>query len=143
MSTCIRDASAVERLAERGAAYRIPAETLDGNDVLEVRAAVARAVDRARRGEGPSLLECLTYRHLGHSKSDQREYRSREEEECWLQLDPILRSERRLLGTGELAPEALARLDADVAAEIDAAVAFAEASPPLEPSLAAQCVFAE
>ena len=143
MSTCIRDVAAVERLAERAAAYRIPAETLDGNDVLEVREAVARAVARAREGGGPTFLECNTYRHLGHSKSDQREYRSREEEQCWLALDPITRSERRLLGAGDLAPEGLASLDAEVEAEIDAAVAFAEASPPLDASLAACGVYAE
>ena len=143
MSTCIRDAAAVEHLAERGAAYRMPAETIDGNDVLLVRDAVARAAERARRGDGPTLIECETYRHLGHSKSDLREYRSREEEEQWFQLDPIARSEQRLLATGDLAPEALAKLDAEVAAEIDAAVAFADASPPLEPSLACESVYAE
>jgi TPP-dependent pyruvate/acetoin dehydrogenase alpha subunit len=154
MSTCIRDVTAVEHLAERAAAYRMPAETLDGNDVLEVRDAVARAVERARSGGGPSLLECKTYRHLGHSKSDQREYRTRDEEECWRQLDPILRSERRLLvaTSGSLVAtpeplaatwdEQLAELNAEVAAELDAAVAFAEASPPLDPALAVEGVYA-
>jgi len=142
MSTSIRDAAAVEHIAERAAAYRMPAETIDGNDVLEVREAVARAAERARSGEGPTLLECTTYRHHGHSKSDKREYRSRDEEQCWLALDPILRSERRLAAAGDLTQDALARLAAEVAAEIDAAVAFAEASPPLDPSLAAQGVYA-
>ncbi|HUT36674.1 MAG TPA: thiamine pyrophosphate-dependent dehydrogenase E1 component subunit alpha [Planctomycetota bacterium] len=142
MSTAIRDAAAVERLAVRATAYGMPGATIDGNDVLEVREAVARAADRARSGGGPCLLECTTYRHHGHSKSDAREYRTREEEECWLALDPILRSERRLLGAGELTPEALKRLDAEVSAEVDAAVDFAEASPPLDPGLAAEGVFA-
>ncbi|MBM4033108.1 MAG: thiamine pyrophosphate-dependent dehydrogenase E1 component subunit alpha [Planctomycetes bacterium] len=143
MSTPIREATAVERLSVRAAAYGMPGETHDGNDVLEVRAAVARAAERARSGGGPTLLEFTTYRHHGHSKSDEREYRSREEEKCWLDLDPILRSERRLAGAGELPPEALKAMNADVAAEIEAAVAFAEASPPLEPSLAAEGVYAE
>ncbi len=142
MSTPIREATAVERLAVRAAAYGMPGETIDGNDVLEVREAVARAAERARSGGGPTLLECTTYRHHGHSKSDEREYRTRDEEECWLALDPILRSERRLAGAGELTPEALKRLNAEVDAEIDAAVAFAEASPPLDPSLAAEGVYA-
>jgi TPP-dependent pyruvate/acetoin dehydrogenase alpha subunit len=133
MSTAIRDAAAVEHLSARAAAYGMPGETLDGNDVLEVREAVARAAERARGGGGPTLLECKTYRYHGHSKSDQREYRTREEEECWRALDPILRSERRLVGAGELTAEALTRLDAEVNAEMDAAVAFAEDSPPPDP----------
>jgi len=143
MSTPIREAVAIERLSARAAAYGMPGETLDGNDVLEVREAVARAVERARAGDGPTLLECLTYRHHGHSKSDQREYRTRAEEDCWLQLDPLLRSERRLMAQGELGAETLARLDGEVAAEIAAAVAFAEASPPLEAALATHGVYAE
>jgi len=143
MSTPIREAAAVERLAVRAAAYGMPGETIDGNDVLEVREAVARAAERARSGGGPTLLECTTYRHHGHSKSDLREYRTREEEECWLALDPILRSERRLMGAGELTPEALEGLNAEVDAEIDAAVAFAEASPPLDQSLAAEGVYSD
>lgn len=143
MSTPLHEATAVERIAARAAAYGMPGETVDGNDVLEVREAVRRAAERARSGGGPTLLECTTYRHLGHSKSDEREYRTREEEQCWLALDPILRSERRLEGQGELSPEALVALEEQVAAEIDAAVAFAEASPPLDPSLAAEGVYAE
>lgn len=143
MSTPLHEATAVERIATRAAAYGMPGETVDGNDVLEVREAVRRAAERARSGAGPTLLECTTYRHLGHSKSDEREYRTRDEEQCWLALDPILRSERRLEGQGALSPEALASLDAAVAAEIDAAVAFAEASPPLDASLAAEGVYAD
>jgi TPP-dependent pyruvate/acetoin dehydrogenase alpha subunit len=143
MSTCIRDVAAVEHLAQRAVAYNMPAETLDGNDVLLVRDAVARAVERARRGNGPTLLECETYRHHGHSKSDQREYRSPEEEAAWLQRDPLRRSEQRLLAAGHLAAEALAALDAEVVAEIDAAVAFAEASPTPDPATACESVYAE
>lgn len=142
MSTSVGDSMAVADISGRAAAYGMPGESLDGNDVLEVRERVARAVERARSGGGPALLECKTYRHRGHSKSDECEYRTRAEEECWLALDPILRSERRLLAAGGLMPEALARLNAEVAAEVDAAVAFSEASPPLDPSLAAEGVYA-
>jgi len=143
MSTFIRDSTPIDNLAQRAAAYDMPAETVDGNDVLVVREAVARAAARARGGEGPSLVECLTYRHRGHSKSDQREYRTQEEEEAWHGRDPIRRSESRLLEAGLLTPGALARLDAEVAAEIDAAVAFAEASPPMDPALATAGVYAD
>ncbi len=97
---------------------------------------------RARSGGGPTLLECTTYRHHGHSKSDQREYRTPEEEAYWDERDPIRRSAQRLLEGGRLTPEALAAMDAEVLAEIGAAVAFAEASPPLGPSLAKTGVFA-
>ncbi len=142
MSTPIREAAAVADLAVRAAGYGMPGETIDGNDVLEVRETVASAAERARSGGGPTLIECKTYRHRGHSKSDEREYRTRSEEACWLELDPILRSERRLMAAGELTAEALARLDAEVNAEVDDAVAFAEASQPLDSSLAAEGVFA-
>jgi len=143
MSTYIRDVTSIDHLAQRALAYDMPAETIDGNDVLVVRDAVARAVSRARDDQGPTLLECETYRHRGHSKSDQREYRSSEEEAYWYERDPIRRSEQRLLEAGHLTPESLAELDAEVAAEIDAAVAFAEASPPLDPTLACENVYAE
>jgi TPP-dependent pyruvate/acetoin dehydrogenase alpha subunit len=143
MSTCIRDVTSVQHLAQRAISYNMPAATLDGNDVVVVHEAVARAVEGARHGQGPTFIECETYRHLGHSKSDQREYRTREEEAAWHQRDPIHRTERRLLDAGELGAEALAELDAAVVAEIDAAVAFAEASPPLEPALALEGVYAE
>lgn len=143
MSTAIHDVTSVQHLAQRAIAYNMPAATIDGNDVSVVRDAVARAVDGARGGHGPTFIECETYRHLGHSKSDQREYRTREEEEAWHRRDPIHYSERRLLDAGELTPQALAEVDAAVVAEIDAAVTFAEASPPLEPALAVEGVYAE
>jgi pyruvate dehydrogenase E1 component alpha subunit len=143
MSTFIRDSTPIDNLAQRAAAYEMPAETVDGNDVLIVREAVAKAVARARAGDGPSFVECLTYRHRGHSKSDQREYRTQAEEEAWHGRDPIRRSEGRLLEAGRLTPGALAQLDAEVSAEIDAAVAFALASPPMDPALAAAGVYAD
>ncbi|MFP4056555.1 MAG: thiamine pyrophosphate-dependent dehydrogenase E1 component subunit alpha [Candidatus Brocadiia bacterium] len=143
MSTCIHDVTAVEHLAVRAIAYNMPGETIDGNDVLAVRDTVAEAVARARRGEGPTLVECKTYRHRGHSKSDRCEYRSAEEEETWRRRDPIRRSEQRLLDGGVLREEEPAQLDAEVAAEIDAAVEFAEASPTPDPATALHSVYAE
>jgi pyruvate dehydrogenase E1 component alpha subunit len=143
MSTSIHDVTAIEHLALRAVAYDIPGETVDGNDVLAVHKAVVTAVERARAGQGPSLVECKTYRHLGHSKSDQREYRSAEEEAAWADRDPIRLSEQRLLESGALTQDALAALDADVASEIEAAVAFAENSPWPDPESAQDLVFAE
>ena len=90
----------IERLADRGAAYAMPAESIDGNDVLVVRDAVLRAAERARDGHGPTLIEALTYRHKGHSRSDPATYRPPGELEEWLERDPIGRLESSLLGHG-------------------------------------------
>jgi TPP-dependent pyruvate/acetoin dehydrogenase alpha subunit len=129
MSTPVREACAVEHIAERAAAYAMPGVQADGMDVLAVDAAVRPAVERARAGRGPTLIECKTYRFLGHSKSDQRVYRSREEEAAWRARDPIARlrsaaRERGLLNTAEL--DAAAR---EAIAAVDAAVEFARQSP--------------
>jgi TPP-dependent pyruvate/acetoin dehydrogenase alpha subunit len=142
MSTHVQEATAVPQVALRAAAYAMPGATVDGNDVLAVRDAVARAVERARSGDGPSLVECVTYRHRGHSKSDTCDYRTREEEDAWQQQDPIFRLEGRLLDSGELTERTLDALNAEVAAEIDAAEAFAEASPMADPTTACDLVYA-
>ncbi len=142
MSTDIRDVTSVQHLAQRAIAYNMPASTIDGNDVLVVREAVAKAVAGARDGGGPTFLECETYRHRGHSKSDQCEYRTDAEEAAWMGRDPIRRSEQRLIDAGDLTAEALAAMDAEVLAEIDAALAFAEASPTPDVSLATEGVYA-
>jgi acetoin:2,6-dichlorophenolindophenol oxidoreductase subunit alpha len=94
MSMPVTRASKVERLAMRAAAYGIPGVTVDGNDPQAVYDAVADAVHRARAGQGPSLVEAVTYRWKGHSKSDKNLYRTREEIESWREQDPIVRFER-------------------------------------------------
>ncbi|HET6448659.1 MAG TPA: thiamine pyrophosphate-dependent enzyme, partial [Conexibacter sp.] len=90
----------VERLAERAAGYAMASAVVDGNDVLAVREATAAAAARARAGEGPTLVEALTYRHKGHSRSDPATYRPDGELEAWLERDPILLHERALLAAG-------------------------------------------
>ncbi|HKP17970.1 MAG TPA: thiamine pyrophosphate-dependent dehydrogenase E1 component subunit alpha [Gaiellaceae bacterium] len=125
-STHWQQVSLVADVAERAAAYGIPGRVVDGMDVLAVREAAAAAVAGARAGEGPTLLECKCYRFVGHSRSDARGYRSRQEEAEWEARDPIKRLE------AELGEEECARLEAEVAAAIDDAVEFARASP--EPS---------
>ena len=99
----------VEHLADRAAAYGMPGVQADGMDVLAVAAAMRAAVERARAGRGPTLIECKTYRFLGHSKSDQRVYRSRDEEAAWRERDPIARFRAALL---EQAWATTAELDA-------------------------------
>jgi TPP-dependent pyruvate/acetoin dehydrogenase alpha subunit len=125
--TAMAEVTAGERVAARADAYDIPAEVVDGNDVLTVRAAAMRAVERARSGGGPTFLELLTYRHHGHSRSDPGKYRPREEVEAWRERDPIPRLAETL---GE---EAAERLRESASAEIAAALEAARAQAPADP----------
>jgi TPP-dependent pyruvate/acetoin dehydrogenase alpha subunit len=111
------------RISPRAAAYGIPAVEVDGNDVLAVREAAADAVARARAGEGPTFLECFTYRHKGHSRVDPGRYRPKEEVDEWLARDPLPRLAE------QLPADLVARLTADVGRQVDEALAAAEAAP--------------
>lgn len=128
ISTRVDRQASVTSIAERVAAYALPAVTVDGNNVLAVADAVGAAVERARSGEGPSLVECLTYRQGGHKRDDPATYRPRDEVERWLARDPLVRMRRALIAAG-LSGEADAA-DRDAVAALDDAVSFAEASPP-------------
>ena len=133
MSFSVKKAFAIERISDRAAAYGMPGVTVDGNDVLAVYQAVSQAVKRARAGEGPSLIENVTYRWRGHSKSDANRYRTREEIEAWKQKCPIKRFRAWLIEEGMLTEEEADRIEREAYAAIEAAVQFAEASP--EPTL--------
>jgi pyruvate dehydrogenase E1 component alpha subunit len=113
---------AVPRVSDRAAAYGMPGVTVDGNDVQEVFDAVSEAVARARAGSGPSLIEAVTYRHKGHSKSDQNLYRTREEIDAWRAKDPIGRFETALLESKTLTQEDVDAVRAEVIAAIRAAI---------------------
>ncbi|MGQ9494194.1 MAG: pyruvate dehydrogenase (acetyl-transferring) E1 component subunit alpha [Anaerolineae bacterium] len=129
MSMSVTRAFPIENIAERAAAYAMPGTVVDGNDVLAVHAAVAKAADRARSGEGPSLIECKTYRWKGHSKSDQERYRTREEVATWKKKDPIARFETYLAQNGLLTEEQRQAIAKEAQERIEEAVAFAESSP--------------
>ncbi len=131
----------VENVADRAASYGLPGEIVDGNDVLAVYEAAGRAVERARTGAGPTLLECKTYRQVGHSRSDPRTYRSKEEEAEWATRDPITRLAAQMTADDVVTQATLAEIEALVTAEIDDAVAFAEASPYPAPEDALKHVF--
>jgi pyruvate dehydrogenase E1 component alpha subunit len=131
----------IQDIADRAAAYGMRGEIVDGMDLLAVYAAAGRAIDQARRGEGPTLLECKTYRLCGHSRSDPRTYRSKEEEAEWATRDPIMRLGASLKESGHATDETLAVIERDVTAVIDDAVAFAESSPSPEPEEALEDVF--
>jgi TPP-dependent pyruvate/acetoin dehydrogenase alpha subunit len=129
-STPVSQIVAVENIADRAPAYGMPGEIVDGNDVLAVQAVMQTAVERARRGDGPTLIECKTYRLCGHSRSDACNYRTREEEAEWREKDPILRLGRYLTEESEaVSQDTLDRIEQEVNAELDEAVAFAESSP--------------
>jgi pyruvate dehydrogenase E1 component alpha subunit len=100
MSTPVEKTVSVPNIADRACAYGFPGIVVDGNDVFAVMDAVHEAAKRARKGEGPTLIEAKTFRWLGHSKSDTRAYRTREEEEEWKARCPIKRFERYLLDNG-------------------------------------------
>ncbi|HHY99075.1 MAG TPA: pyruvate dehydrogenase (acetyl-transferring) E1 component subunit alpha [Firmicutes bacterium] len=134
MSAAVNRVFPIEDLVIRAQAYNMPGEIADGMDVLAVRQAVQRAVDRARRGEGPSFVECKTYRYHGHSRSDPRVYRTKEEEELWHKRDPIITFKERLLGEGIATADDLSEVEKDVVREIEEAVQFALDSPWPDPS---------
>jgi TPP-dependent pyruvate/acetoin dehydrogenase alpha subunit len=129
-------------IAARAAGYGIPGESVDGNDALAVHEAVARAVARARSGHGPSLVEAHTIRWVGHFEGDPQAYRGREEVAEGRRRDPIARLEAHLRERGLLDAARAERVRAAVAAEVEDAVAHAEASPLPRPEDALTDLFA-
>ena len=129
--TAIEDVTAGLNPVARGTVFDIPSEAVDGMDVLAVREAAARAVARGRAGEGPSFLVCTTYRYGGHHVGDSQSYKDAEEVREWKEKDPILKLSRRLEAEGVASAERIAALEAEVQAEVLAAVeaANAEALP--------------
>jgi pyruvate dehydrogenase E1 component alpha subunit len=122
----------IERLADRAAAYGMPGERIDGNRVLEVREAVAAAVARARAGEGPTLIEAMTYRQKGHSRTDPAKYRPEGELEEWLARDPIVLHEGWLAEAGvdrEALEETRDAAQAAVAEALERALSWPEPEP--------------
>ena len=142
MSTPVEKTILVRDIAERAAAYGLPGVVADGNDLLAVREALQAACDRARRSEGPTLVECKTYRLSGHSRGDPRKYRSREEEAAWRKREPIRRFRSVLMERGLLDAEADRALRRDARAVVAEAVRFARRSPGPDPATLEQGVFA-
>jgi acetoin:2,6-dichlorophenolindophenol oxidoreductase subunit alpha len=128
--------------ADRAPAYGLPAEVIDGNDVVAVWEATARAVERARAGNGPTIIEALTYRQYGHSRADPAKYRPQEEVDEWLKRDPLTLLAERLRGDG-IAEEALQERRDRAQKVVDAAVEAAKAAPPPDESTALTDVWAD
>ena len=145
LSTPLQEATALPRISDRAVAYGFPGVQVDGNDVLAVYAHAQEAVGRARKGGGPTLLDCATYRFFGHFTGDPGRgiiYRSKEEMEQWLERCPINKLRRYLTDSGAMSDTAEREIAARAEAAIEAAVAFAESSPWPAPADALQDVFA-
>lgn len=141
-STHVQATMKVRTIAERAAAYGFPGERVDGNDLMVVNEAAARAIARARRGEGPTLLELMTYRIAGHSRSDASAYRPDEEEAAWLARDPIKLFRDRLVEEKVATDAELNAIDENVQEQVDRAVQFAESSPDPLPEESLRDVYA-
>lgn len=132
----------IERLADRADAYGMAREHIEGNDVLAVHEASARAVERGRAGEGPTLIEAMTYRQRGHSRSDPASYRPEGELEAWLQRDPILLHKRALLAAG-VGQERIDAVGAEAERDVQAALDRARGWPDPTPESRLEHVYAE
>ncbi len=131
-------------IAKRAEGYGFPGHEVDGNDVLAVYEVAREAVERARRGEGPTLIEAKTYRITAHSSDDDdRRYREREEIEGWRQKDPIVRFEKYLIENGILDEEQRDEIDGRIKAEVAEASEYAENAPFAEPESVLSGVYAE
>jgi len=143
LSMTVTESSAAPNLAARAAAYAMPGVQVDGNDVAAVYRAAQAAVERARSGAGPTLLECVTYRIRGHARFEASHYRAAAEVEEWKARDPILRLRLAVLEAGRASEDELAQIEAEVKAELAAAIAFAESSPEVEADDYRQYITAE
>jgi TPP-dependent pyruvate/acetoin dehydrogenase alpha subunit len=129
VANCQRDYMKIENVADRAASYGFPGMVVDGNDVVAVREAAAEAVDRARSGGGPTLVECKTWRHWGHFIGDAATYRDPAEHEAWLKRDPLIICADLLRAKGWATDADLERIWAEADAEMQAALKFGKDSP--------------
>lgn len=143
MGTSVKRTSNVIDLYTLGEAFDMPSEPVDGMDVEEVHRAVARAAERARAGEGPTLLEFRTYRYKGHSMSDPQKYRTKDEVEGYKQRDPVEVARKVLLDKKFATEKDIEAIDQKVAAQVEESVKFAEESPFPEASEAFTDVYQE
>jgi TPP-dependent pyruvate/acetoin dehydrogenase alpha subunit len=142
-STPLDHQTAAQAFVDKAAGYGIPGVAVDGNDVLAVYGAAEDAVDRARDGGGPTLIECRTMRVRGHSEADKSSYVPKALLDEWAGRDPIVVFEQRLRGGGVLGDDADAAMRARVAQEVEDGLAWAEASPEPDPATVAHGVYAE
>jgi len=131
IGTKVENAVATNRIAVRATAYGIHGISVDGNDPVAVHEATKQAINTARSGGGPTLIECITYRQKGHGVYDRAPYRPKEEVEEWLKRDPIINFEEKLVGARIVSEGEVEKLRSEILSEIDEAVKFAQDSPVL------------
>ena len=131
----------LKNISDRACAYGIPGVTVDGNDVLAVREASKEAVERARKGEGPTLIECKTYRHSGHFVGDPATYKLPGEQEEWLKKDPLVTFPKYLIDNSICTEDEIEAINKEIEDELDAAMEFSENSPFPEPEDALKDVY--
>jgi pyruvate dehydrogenase E1 component alpha subunit len=118
-------------------------EIVDGNDFIEVYKTAKKAIDRAKSGQGPSFIECKTYRRTGHSRGDSNQYRDKEEEKIWLARDPIIIARNKLKELNILDDSIIGQIDMEVKNKIENAIKFAQESPLPEPGDCLKDLWAE
>lgn len=129
VTTCIDRVCNVEDLAVRAKGYGIPGVVVDGNNIFEVYEAAKKAIERARKGEGPTLIEAKTYRHLGHFLGDSQYYKPKEEIESWMKKDPIKRLQKELIESGLVSEQELNNIEEEIKIKVEEAAEFAIQSP--------------
>lgn len=142
-STPLEKQMAIANVADRGPAYGIPSEIVDGNDFFAVHEAAGRAIAHARAGNGPYLIECKTFRMTGHSAHDTAEYVPKHLFAEWELKDPIRRLLEHMLDAGYIDAEGVKRFYGELREEVDAAIAWAEACPYPDPATLTQGVYEE
>jgi pyruvate dehydrogenase E1 component alpha subunit len=141
ISVPVKESTSVENISDRCHGYGIPGYTVDGNDVFAIDEVMEKAIARAKAGEGPSLIECKTYRWLGHWTGDPQVYRTREEVESWKKKCPIKRLREYMIENKIAAEEELDKIETDVDAMVEAAEKFAVESPEPDPAHVLDDVF--
>jgi len=143
MSTPVDYAFPTKDISCRGSSYNIDCNIVDGNDILKVKEAVECAVIKAKKGEGPTFIECKTYRHFGHSRNDPKIYRSKEEEKLWLENDPIIRFKDYLIKNKKISKKRLESIEKEVKIEIENAIKYADDCPFPDPKDVEKYLFCE
>lgn len=141
-STAYNKVSRIENVADRARAYGAHTEIVDGMDVLAVHKSGGEAINAVRLGQGPILLECKTYRFVGHSRNDARGYRTKAEEAYWKERDPIMRLRNTLIAEAGISEILFDEIEHEVKAQLDEATAFARSSPDVTPEQALEGVYA-
>jgi pyruvate dehydrogenase E1 component alpha subunit len=142
ISVPVRESTSVGDIGVRGTAYEIPGVTIDGNDVFAIDEVVQKAIWRAKAGDGPSLVECKTYRWMGHWTGDPQVYRTREEVEEWKKKCPIKRLRQYLIDNQLMSEKEIGALERDIQKQVEEAASFALESPEPDPATVLEDVFA-